>query len=211
MSDRSFHDWAQGETNDFEVRVAGKDDLSYIDYLQKKNAEDLAFYPTQVFEREVENHRIILGRFNAQHAGYLYHGAFGVTCKINQACIQYDLRGQLYGAALVRHLVTLCEAANTMSIILGCGSDILANKFWKAMGFYCYAVTQGGARRMRDINNWRLDLHPQLFEVSTQPSQKKKSASQWGKRDRSTGKKSPFLRGRQTRQYRKVIEGHNGS
>ena len=35
-------------------------DLTYIDSLQKKNAEELAFYPSQVFEREVENFRVLL-------------------------------------------------------------------------------------------------------------------------------------------------------
>ena len=45
------------------VKPASVSDLTYIDSLQKKNAEELAFYPKAVFEREVENHRILLARY----------------------------------------------------------------------------------------------------------------------------------------------------
>ena len=104
--------------DDLTVQPAGLSDLSYIDSLQRKNAEELAFYPTQVFEREIENFRIILAKVNAEPAGYIYHGALGHSCKIHQACIQYDLRGQLYGAALVSNIIELANAANVLSITL---------------------------------------------------------------------------------------------
>lgn len=190
--------------DDLTVQPANISDLVYIDSLQRKNAEELSFYPTQVFEREVENFRILLAKVNAEPAGYIYHGALGNTCKIHQACIQYDLRGQLYGAALVRTLLDLADAANVMSITLRCGSDIAANNFWKAMGFYCEAVTQGGVRRMRDINCWRFDLQQPLFTTSTEPSNKKKDASVWAKRGKISS--SPYARGRKMEAYRKIIE-----
>jgi len=189
---------------DFITRPAMLSDLSYIDYLQKKNAEDLAFYPKVVFEREIPIGRIILAEFNAEPCGYLYHGAFWQTCKIHQACIQYDLRGQLYGAALVRDLIALCNAAHTSSITLRCGSYIEANKFWKAMGFYCETVTQGGVRRMRDINAWRLNIQPALFEISVDPSNKKKDASIWRK-GKGSEKTSGFHRGKAMKQYRDFV------
>ena len=143
---------------DIEVIPAQINDLKYIDHLQRKNAEELAFYPSQVFKREVENYRILLAKVNNEPAGYIYHGALTEQVKIHQACIEYDLRGQLYGAALVRHLIDIVKAYDGLSITLRCGSDIAANGFWKAMGFYCQGVTAGGIRRMRDINNWRYDL-----------------------------------------------------
>ena len=40
-----------------DIKYASKDDLTYIDFLQKKNAEDLSFYPKIVFEREIENNK----------------------------------------------------------------------------------------------------------------------------------------------------------
>jgi len=189
-------------------------DLDYIDDLQKKNAEELAFYPKVVFEREVENKRILIAKINDTPAGYLYHGAFGGALKIHQACIQYDVRGFLYGAELVRFLTRLAEHWRCLSITLRCGSDIEANKFWKAMGFYCEAVTSGGVRRMRDINCWRFDLQPTLFTTEVTPSQKLKDASIWrrGKAKISQNNNidggKGFLRGRNMMAYRQaIIEG----
>jgi hypothetical protein len=189
---------------DFITRSAQLSDLSYIDHLQRKNAEELAFYPKVVFEREIPLGRVMLAELNSEPCGYLYHGAFGTTCKIHQACIQYDLRGQLYGAALVRDLIALCNSANTSSITLRCGSDIDANKFWMAMGFYCETITQGGVRRMRDINAWRLNIQPALFEIAISPSDKKKDASIWRK-GKSLDKLSGFHRGKAMKQYREFV------
>lgn len=129
---------------DIGISTATDGDILYIDDLQRKNAEELAFYPKVVFEREVQNNRILLARVNGEPAGYLYHGAFGPFCKIHQACIQYDLRGQLYGAELVRWFLEKCESQGVYSVTLRCGSDIRANGFWRVMGFHCEAVTQGG-------------------------------------------------------------------
>ncbi len=190
-----------------DIDLAVLNDLVYIDSLQKKNAEDLAFYPKIVFEREIENRRIILARVNGEPAGYIYHGALGVSCKIHQACIEYDLRGQLYGSKLVQWLQKISEISNCHYIILRCGSDIEANAFWQRMGFYCQSVTQGGIRRMRDINTWRLDLQPTLFINPVDPSSKQKDSSIWRKNkdkiDRSniTG----FQRGKALKQYRDQI------
>ena len=187
-----------------DVRPAVQSDLIYVDHLQKANAEELAFFPKQVFEREIERHRILLALVNNEPAGYIYHGAFGPIVKIHQACIEYDLRGQLYGSALVRQLVQIVNAANGSSITLRCGSDIAANGFWKAMGFYCQGVTPGGIRRMRDINNWRYDIQPQLFVTTANESSKKQNASLWQKnRDKSI---SRFARGKQLLIHRSSIE-----
>jgi GNAT superfamily N-acetyltransferase len=190
---------------DIQVVPAIESDLTYIDHLQRKNAEDLAFYPKQVFEREILNHRILLARVNNDPAGYIYHGSLGQQVKIHQACIEYDLRGQLYGAALIRHLIDLVSASNGLSISLRCGSDIAANGFWKAMGFYCQGVTAGGIRRMRDINNWRYDLQPQLFVTQTDPSDKKKSAALWRKY-KDENPINSFKRGKALTDHRKMIE-----
>lgn len=186
------------------IAPAVSSDLSYIDSLQRKNAEDLAFYPKQVFEREIENFRILLARVNGEPAGYLYHGALDGHVRIHQACIQYDARGQLYGAALVNFLLGLCTQADALCVTLRCGSDIAANGFWRAMGFYCQGVSKGGVRRMRDINNWRIDLHPQLFVSVVDPSYKAKDASLW-RRNRGI-KQTQFMRGKQMKSYREMLE-----
>tara|TARA_R100001594_G_C3953830_1_gene243678 strand:+ start:134 stop:739 length:606 start_codon:yes stop_codon:yes gene_type:complete len=184
-------------------------DLLYIDDLQKKNAEELAFYPKTAFEREIQNRRILIAKINNAPAGYLYHGAFREKLKIHQACIQYDVRGFLYGSQLVRFLIQLAEKFQCLSITLRCGSDINANKFWEAMGFYCEGITKGGVRRMRDINCWRFDLQKPLFITEVNPSSKKANSSIWRKSKNNNqnlngGKR--FLRGRGMKLYRQSLE-----
>ena len=72
---------------DFIVIPARESDLKYVDHLQKKNAEELSFYPAQVFERELPNNRVHVAWLNNEPCGYIYHGAFGAKLKIHQACI----------------------------------------------------------------------------------------------------------------------------
>jgi hypothetical protein len=191
-----------------EVRNAVIEDLLYIDYLQKKNAEDLAFYPSVVFEREILNARILLALVNGEPAGYMYHGSVSSRkIKIHQACIQYDLRGYMYGSELVKWLINLGKSAHAHEINLRCGSDIAANGFWRTMGFQCQSVTQGGARRMRDINAWTLEIEQPLFPFVVDPSNKQKSAQAWSKaRQDGISLGSQFKRGKDMQEYRKIVE-----
>ena len=195
---------------ELDIRYAGKEDLKYIDHLQKKNAEELAFYPAVVFEREIDNERILLALVNKQHAGYLYHGSMSLDrpLKIHQACIEYDLRGNWYGAGLVGVLEDLGKINHIGGISLRCGSDIAANRFWDLMWFKCVDIQAGGVRRMRDINVWFKQTKPDLFgsepSIIMQPSTKKKDSSIWSKRKKGTSQNS-MLRGKALLQYRKKI------
>ena len=198
---------------DLEIRYATSSDTKFIDHLQKKNAEDLSFYPVGVFEREIENQRILVALVNAEPAGYLYHGAIKLDypLKIHQACIQYDLRGNWYGAGLCGFLEDLASIGGSRFISLRCGSDISANTFWQNMGYKCVQITPGGIRRMRDINVWQKLLSKDLFGFEEiEPSKKKKDASIWAKRDK-TKKQNSMLRGKALLDYRKkILEEHNG-
>ena len=193
---------------ELKIRYAIKNDLVFIDSLQKKNAEDLSFYPKVVLEREIDNERILLALVNNEHAGYLYHGSIKLDypLRIHQACITYDLRGNWYGAGLCGELEKIGAIGGSKTIALRCGSDIAANLFWANMGYECVAITQGGARRMRDINVWQKLLSHDLFGFeSITPSTKKKSAKLWGKRDKSV-KQNSMLRGRALLDYRNLLE-----
>lgn len=190
-----------------DIRYAELSDLTFIDYLQKRNAEDLSFYPKQVFEREIAKERILLALVNNQHAGYLYHGRVGLQkpIKIHQACIEYDLRGNWYGAGLVGALEDMGKLAQVHGISLRCGSDIAANLFWKLMGFECVAITEGGIGRMRDINTWFKTLNADLFSFNIkEPSVKKKDFSIWRKRGKDK-KANRMLRGKSLLLYRRAI------
>jgi GNAT superfamily N-acetyltransferase len=190
---------------EFTVRPATLADLPFIDHLQHINADALAFYPKVTFEREISCGRIILAEFAGIPCGYLWHGAFAVDLKIHQACIEYDLRGQLYGSALMRFLISLAAPSGCHSVTLHCGSDLEANRFWHTMGFGCERVTQGGIRRKRDINHWVRHLQPSLFASPVAvPSERKQDASDWTQSSIRLG--NQFLRGKALRHFRKQIE-----
>tara|TARA_R100001198_G_C5234621_1_gene212918 strand:- start:131 stop:673 length:543 start_codon:yes stop_codon:yes gene_type:complete len=154
------------------VRLAELKDLTYIDHLQRKNSDVLGWMSKATFEREIPLARVMLAEIDKEPVGYLYHGSERQTCKIHQACIEYDLRGQSYGAALVNTLLDHLKAFGVLNLMLHCGSDITANQFWRAMGFYCQVIAPGGRKRSRDINVWRYDIQPALFTTETKPSNK---------------------------------------
>ena len=154
------------------IRLAELKDLTYIDHLQRKNSDVLGFMRKATFEREIPRFRIMLAEIDKEPVGYLYHGSEQTVCKIHQACIEYDLRGQTYGSALVNTLLGHLEAFGVYTVLLNCGSEIQANKFWQTMGFYCQIIAPGGYKRSRDINVWRYDIQPALFTTETKPSNK---------------------------------------
>jgi hypothetical protein len=188
--------------NDFLIIQDHPDMLTYIDMLQKKNAEALSFYPKVVFEREKENGRLFLGLLNGQPCGYIYMGAGGGDVKCHQVCIEYDARRKLYGSMLTIAMEDYAKKHQSNSVTLRCGFDLDANKFWKENGYNVIKIVDGGIRRMRKINVWRKYLKPQLFEdVYLEPSVGKTNASIWRKH-KETGIISGFSRGKQINDYR---------
>ena len=188
---------------DFNIVKTHPDLINYIDHLQKKNAEQLSFYPKQVFEREAEKGRLFLGMLNGQPCGYIYVGAKTHDVKCHQVCIEYDARRRLYGAALVCALEDYAKDCYT--ITLRCGFDLEANKFWKSMGYNCVGVVDGGIRRNRKINIWRKQINPELFtDIIVKPAKGKADASIWRKH-KKTGLITGFNRGAKLREYRAAL------
>ena len=180
--------------------------LTFVDYLQKKNAESLSFYPRITFEREAEKGRLFLGLLNGQPCGYIYVGANAMNVKCHQVCIEYDVRRRLYGAQLVAAMEEYAISGKAYTITLRCGFDLDANEFWASLGYSCIKVVDGGIRRMRKINIWRKQLQPELFElIAIEPSIGKTDASVW-RRHKETGIVSQFHRGKALKDYRVSIE-----
>ena len=179
--------------------------ISYVDKLQKKNAEALSFYPKAVFERESEKGRIFLGLLNGEPCGYLYVGAATSDVKCHQVCIEYDARRKLYGASLVQAMEDYALEGGGYTITLRCGFDLDANRFWSELGYNCVSVQDGGIRRMRKINVWRKTLQSELFtDLVVEPAKGKTSSSIWRKH-RTTGIVTQFARGKQLKDYRASI------
>lgn len=191
--------------NDFYITKQHPLLVKYVDDLQRKNAEALSFYPRCVFEREQQNGRIFLAMLHNQPCGYIYVGANGPDLKCHQVCIQYDARRRLYGAALVAAMEDQATALGVFSISLRCGFDLDANDFWKSLGYVCTGIQNGGIRRMRRINCWRKQIHPELFDIQcVEPESGKTNAKVWSK-NKQTGLVTQFVRGKRLQDYRAKI------
>lgn len=192
-------------TEDFVIVQDHPSLITYVDDLQRKNAEALSFYPRQVFEREAEKGRLFLGLLNGEPCGYIYMGAAATDVKCHQVCIQYDARRRLYGASLVIAMEDYAHRKNASSVTLRCGFDLDANDFWQSLGYGVIATQAGGIRRMRTINVWRKELQPGLFApLFIEPARGKIDASLWAKH-KQTGIVTQFARGKAMRNYRAKI------
>lgn len=188
--------------NNFKIVTEHKDMLSYIDYLQRKNADALSFYPMQVFEREYAKKRLFLSLLNNQPCGYIYVGASKTDVKCHQVCIQYDMRMRYYGACLVAAMENY--AANAYTISLRCGFDLDANRFWGSLGYKCINIVDGGIRRNRKINVWQKSVGEAVEIMSITPAIGEQDNSMWVK-NKHTGLVSQFTRGRRLADYRDIV------
>ena len=141
--------------------------VTYIDYLQKQNADDLAFYPLTALEKAIEDNSIITCTDNDDPAGYIWHGpcVSGKDTVIYQACVDYDSRRRHLGWEMVKELINMCNTSGATGIRLRCASSSESNEFWRLIGFYCTKISASGTRRRREINHWRTDIQTPLFTV----------------------------------------------
>ena len=147
--------------------------LSYIDKLQKANADDLAFYPLATLEKAIDAGQVLLAYENGEPCGYLWFGAvrMGMPVTIYQACIDYEARRRTHGHAVVARLVTMAQARGAVSIRLKCASSADSNAFWQEIGFTCTRVTQGGVKRGRQLNHWYSPISAALWTpLAVEPS-----------------------------------------
>jgi hypothetical protein len=154
---------------------AGLLSVTYLDKLQRTNADDLAFYPLTTLAGALAAGHVIACEDNGEPAGYLWFGAVvgGRDIIIFQACVDYDSRRRHLGWQMVAELTAIGNAAGSTGIRLKCASSAESNEFWQAAGFSCTRVTLGGIKRGRDINWYRTDLQPGLFTFpSVSPSER---------------------------------------
>ncbi len=141
--------------------------LSYIDKLQRENADDLAFYPLTTLGDALDSGHVVTCEDNGEAAGYLWFGAMrgGHDVTIYQACVDYDSRRRMLGFGMVAKLVQMATVAGATGIRLKCASSADSNEFWQAAGFHCTRVQLGGIKRGRDLNCYRTDIQPGLFTL----------------------------------------------
>lgn len=143
--------------------VASEIDEPFVYHLQLQNRESLGFLPRMAITERVRRGRVFLGRLNGQLFGYLlFDVRFGYV-NVLQACIQYDARRRLYGAALYQWALLKWRPEH---VRLKCAADLESNLFWRSMGLICVDVIDGGKRRGRKINVWHHILTTGLFVPS---------------------------------------------
>ena len=179
--------------------------ITYVDGLQRKNAEALSFYPRCTFERESAKGRVFLGLLNGEPCGYMYVGAGkDGNLRCHQVCIQYDARRRLYGASLVVAMEDYAKTLGCSLVTLRCGFDLEANEFWRSLGYSCTSTVDGGIRRLRKINIWQKSLDGELQLIAIEPATGKTDASLWRKH-KTTGLVTQFNRGKILDDYRAVV------
>ena len=149
--------------------------LTYIDHLQRANADDLAFYPLTTLGKAIEDRQVVTCEDNGETAGYLWFGSIraGRDVTIYQACVDYSARRRALGWQMVGRLIEMANAGGATGVRLKCASSAESNTFWQAIGFYCTRVSTGGIKRGRDINHYRTDLTPTLLVApSVVPSER---------------------------------------
>lgn len=162
-------------TADLDRLDAPRITLSYIDKLQRANADDLAFYPLTTLGKALEERHVISCEDNGEPAGYLWFGALrgGYDVTIYQAAVDYDSRRRHLGFGMVAELTQLGLAAGCTGIRLKCASSAESNEFWQAAGFHCTHVLPGGIKRGRDLNCYRTDIVAGFFVLpSVTPSER---------------------------------------
>ena len=139
--------------------------VSYVDKLQRENADDLAFYPLETLRRAMDAGHVVSCEDNGDPAGYLWFGALrgGYDVTIYQACVDYSSRRRHLGWGMVAELVNMATVAGATGIRLKCASSADSNEFWQAAGFVCTRVQPGGIKRGRDLNCYRTDIQVGLF------------------------------------------------
>ena len=158
-----------------QARLLGRLSLTYVDKLQRANADDLAFYPLTSLAKAMEEGHVVACEDNGEPAGYLWFGALRPhrDVIVYQACVDYDSRRRHLGFGMVAELVRLARAAGADGIRLKCASSADSNEFWRLAGFTCVGVRPGGIKRGRDLNLYRTDLTVGLWtpaEFSVEPS-----------------------------------------
>ena len=86
-------------------------DATYIDHLQRENADDLAFYPRTTLETALADGQIMHCTDNDEPAGYLWHGPIrsGLDAIIYQACVDYTARRRALGWEMVARLLEMAR------------------------------------------------------------------------------------------------------
>jgi GNAT superfamily N-acetyltransferase len=161
---------------DLTVRTATASDRAFIDKLQKDNSYAVGFIQNTIWDKYVfggeRNFVVFICEMNADMVGYilLTPGRGNMSyAKIQQIAVREDARRLDYGTALIAVVKDFCNTFDRIGVTLRCRTDLESNKFWNALGFYCYGIWEKGKvnhvgfKASDNINLWKIDLHDNLL------------------------------------------------
>lgn len=161
-------------TTPMTVRVATREDMPFMDRLQKRHSKALGFFSRQMLEgyidgrnvliaeaTEVDSDKLIVDRRDASSLStpnYHLSTPLGYVISkdrylrrdelgaIFQMCVAPGHERQFIAANLLREVFER-SAYGCRLYCCWCAQDLPANKFWEAMGFVPIAFRQGGLAR----------------------------------------------------------------
>ena len=140
------------------IAIASARDLTYIESLSKKHAEELGFLTRSAMASYLDRQRVTLARENGDPVGYFLTGCAGRRLRIFQACVQMDARGLGHARDLLTDLIARAATAGTSRITLHCRDGLESNGFWSACGFTSAGLLFGGGARRKLIHEWQIDI-----------------------------------------------------
>ena len=140
------------------VRVGTREDVPFIDALQKQFNKALGFFPRAQLEGYLDNGWVLVAEMDGSPVGYvasrdryLKRDELGV---IYQLCVSPGAQRGLIGASLIKEVFER-SAYGCRLYCCWCAQDLAANKFWEALGFQAIAFRGGSAKKSRTHIFWQ--------------------------------------------------------
>ena len=140
------------------VRIGTRDDIPFIDALQKQHRKALGFFPRAQLEGYIDNGWVLIAEDAAKPLGYvasrdryLKRDELGV---IYQLCVSPSAQRGLIGASLIKAVFER-SAYGCRLYCCWCAQDLAANRFWESLGFQPIAFRGGSAKKSRTHIFWQ--------------------------------------------------------
>lgn len=132
----------------------------WLEEASRRETDAIGFLPRSALERHHHKGLIFTVEEDGELLGFNIRSPLqpGYTIQIHQAFTVDAVRRLAHQTKLICHIASQARSERAVAIILKCGDDLEANRFWKAIGFEQFDQTRGGKRRGRLINHFRFPL-----------------------------------------------------
>jgi hypothetical protein len=146
-------------TDPSQLKIATPADSRFVADLQRKHSDALGFLPRVAIDTYVASGRVLIGRENDDHAGYIL-GRNSLRydrriAPITQAAVCMDARRRHLGLALVEAWCSAAYQDGRSCVQCWCADDLESATFWPAVGFTAIARRWPQNSRRRSLTLWR--------------------------------------------------------